>query len=69
MNKPNKSEQRRIDTLHRELQRKLHTARVLEIELITMGRDYDPYVNTIREVQEHLRKAAETIKPIVVKEG
>lgn len=57
MSKPSKSEQARIDALYRELKRKRHTTYKLEVDLIIAGRFDDPYVNTLREVREHIDQA------------
>ncbi|MCL6453577.1 MAG: hypothetical protein K6T78_08110 [Alicyclobacillus sp.] len=62
MSKPSKSEQARINALYRELQRKLNTAYLLENDLIIAGRFYDPYVNTLREVREHLVNALKALE-------
>jgi hypothetical protein len=67
VSKPSKSEQARIDALHRELQRKRDTAHRLGIDLTIAGRSYDPYVDTLREVRDHLDDAILRLGRIVTK--
>jgi acetyl-CoA carboxylase carboxyltransferase component len=64
MTKPNKSEQGRINALRRELTRKYSTTLKLENDLIIAGRDYDPYINTLREARTHLDEAIKALERI-----
>ncbi|MCL6598971.1 MAG: hypothetical protein K6T81_09530 [Alicyclobacillus macrosporangiidus] len=67
MSKPSKSEQARINTLRRELLRKRDTAHRLEVDLNIAGRDYDPYIDTLRDVRDHLKNAVKALERIAGK--
>lgn len=64
MSQPNKHEQGRIDSIHRQLQKTLKSLETLNVYLIVNGRD-NQIARTVNDVMEHLEIAIEKLEPIV----
>ncbi len=66
MSQPNKHEQGRIDSIHRQLQKTIKSIETLNVYLVVNGRDLEVQ-HTISDVREHLEIAIEKLDPIVSK--
>jgi hypothetical protein len=66
VSQPNKHEQGRIDSIHRQLQKTIKSIETLNVYLVVNGRDLEVQ-HTISDVREHLEIAIEKLDPIVSK--
>lgn len=67
MSQPNKHEQGRIDSIHRQLQKTVKSLETLNVYLVVNGRD-NQITWAVNDFMEHLQIAIEKLEPIVSKE-